>query len=157
MKTPSPARESSLPPLIAIVGPTAVGKTSLSIRLAEGVGGEIVSADSRQVYRLMDVGTAKATPGEQARVPHHLIDVVDPDETLGLAQFQAMAYAAIDGILARGAVPWSGVSGDIGNYSLVSDNHNALYTNVQGLARYLHQTQIRFYERHVMLFSFYAG
>jgi tRNA dimethylallyltransferase len=82
-----------------------VGKTALSLRLAEAVGGEIVSADSRQVYRGMDVGTAKATAGERGRVPHHLIDVVDPDEPLSLAQYQEMAYAAIDDILARGRVP----------------------------------------------------
>ena len=93
------------PPLIVIVGPTAVGKTALSLPLAEAVDGEIVSADSRQVYRGMDIGTAKATLEEQARVPHHLIDVVDPDETLSLAQFQEMAYAAIDEILDRGRVP----------------------------------------------------
>ncbi|MGD8464440.1 MAG: tRNA (adenosine(37)-N6)-dimethylallyltransferase MiaA [Anaerolineae bacterium] len=94
-----------MPPLVAIVGPTAVGKTALSVRLAEAIGGEIVSADSRQVYRGMDIGTAKATPEERARVPHHLIDVVDPHEGLSLAQFQEMAYAAIAGILARGAIP----------------------------------------------------
>jgi tRNA dimethylallyltransferase len=92
-------------PLVVLVGPTAVGKTALSLRLAEAVGGEIVSADSRQVYRGLDIGTAKATPAEQARVPHHLLDLVDPDQTLSLAQFQRLAYEAIDGILARGRVP----------------------------------------------------
>lgn len=93
------------PPLVAILGPTAVGKTAISIRLAEAIGGEIVSADSRQVYRRMDVGTAKATDDERMRVPHHLLDVVDPDEVLSLAQYQELAYAAIDGILARKKVP----------------------------------------------------
>jgi tRNA dimethylallyltransferase len=102
MKTLSPA---DLPSLIALVGPTAVGKTALAVRLAEAVGGEIVSADSRQVYRGMDIGTAKATADEQARVPHHLLDIVTPDEALSLAQFQAMAYAAIDDIVAWGKVP----------------------------------------------------
>lgn len=92
-------------PLVVIVGPTAVGKTAVSLHLAEALGGEIVSADSRQVYRGMDIGTAKATPDECARVPHHLIDVVDPDETLTLAEFQRLAYAAIDDILARGRLP----------------------------------------------------
>ncbi len=111
---PSPAEEASLPPLIVIVGPTAAGKTALAVRLARDVGGEIVSADSRQVYRGMDVGTAKATPQEQALVPHHLIDVVDPDETLGLAQFQEMAYAAIDDVLARARVPF--LVGGTGQY-----------------------------------------
>jgi tRNA dimethylallyltransferase len=104
MRMPSPA-EGLLPALVVIVGSTAVGKTALSLRLAEAIGGEIVSADSRQVYRGMDVGTAKATPAERARVPHHLIDVVDPDEPLSLAQYQEMAYQAIDDILARGGVP----------------------------------------------------
>ena len=115
---PSPHADAAggrdLPPLIAIVGPTAVGKTALSLRLAEALGGEIVSADSRQVYRGMDTGTAKATPEEQSRVPHHLIDVVDPDEALSLAQFQEMAYAAIEDILARGSIPF--LVGGTGQY-----------------------------------------
>ncbi|MFN2227789.1 MAG: tRNA (adenosine(37)-N6)-dimethylallyltransferase MiaA [Anaerolineae bacterium] len=103
-----------MPPLVAIVGPTAVGKTSLSIRLAEALGGEIVSADSRQVYRGMNVGTAKATPQEQARMPHHLLDILDPDQPLSLAEFQEMAYGAVDAILARGRVPF--LVGGTGQY-----------------------------------------
>lgn len=91
--------------LIVIVGPTAVGKTEAAIRLAERVGGEIVSADSRQVYRHMDIGTAKPSAGQRARIPHHLIDVVDPDEALSLAQYQAAAHAAIDDIFGRGRQP----------------------------------------------------
>jgi tRNA dimethylallyltransferase len=91
--------------LVVIVGPTAVGKTALALRLGEDLGGEVVSADSRQVYRGMDIGTAKATPDERARVPHYLIDVLDPDETLTLAQFQRLAYTAIDDILAREKLP----------------------------------------------------
>lgn len=94
-----------MPPLLVVVGPTAAGKTGLAIRLAEEFGGEIVSADSRQIYRRMDVGTAKPTPEQQSRVPHHLLDVVDPDQSLSLAQFQQMAYAAIEGILARRRLP----------------------------------------------------
>jgi tRNA dimethylallyltransferase len=113
MKTPSRA-DRPLPPLIAIVGPTAVGKTALAVRLAEALGGEIVSADSRQLYRGMDVGTAKATPGERARVRHHLLDVVAPDEVLSLAEFQERAYAAIDDVLARGKVPF--LVGGTGQY-----------------------------------------
>ncbi len=92
-------------PLLAIVGPTAVGKTSLSLHLAEVLDGEIVSADSRLFYRGMDVGTAKPTPEERARAPHHLIDIAAPDETVGLAEFQEQAYAAIDDIHARGRLP----------------------------------------------------
>ncbi|GAB4121739.1 MAG: tRNA (adenosine(37)-N6)-dimethylallyltransferase MiaA [Roseiflexaceae bacterium] len=95
----------STAPLIAIVGPTAVGKTALSLQLAHHLGGEIVSADSRQVYRQMDIGTAKATAAEQAQAPHHLIDLVDPDEDFSLATYQDLAYAAIAEITARGRIP----------------------------------------------------
>ncbi len=93
------------PPLVAIVGPTAVGKTALALALAPRWRGEVVSADSRQVYRYMDIGTAKATPAERRAVPHHLIDVVDPDEPYTLADYQRDAYAAIDAIHARGGLP----------------------------------------------------
>lgn len=92
-------------PLWVIVGPTSVGKTGLAIELAQRVGGEIVSADSRQVYRHMDIGTAKPTLDQQTAIPHHLIDIVDPDENLALAQFQDLAYASIDDIHARGYIP----------------------------------------------------
>lgn len=92
-------------PLVVIIGPTAVGKTALSLNAAERFGGEIVSADSRQVYRGMDIGSAKPTPEEQARVPHHLLDVVNPGETLTVAEFQRLAYAAIDDILRRKRLP----------------------------------------------------
>jgi len=88
------------------VGPTAVGKTATAIRLCRDFEGEIVSADSRQIYRGLDIGTAKPTPQEQAAAIHHLIDVVDPDQTLGLAEYQAMAYTAINDVLARGRVPF---------------------------------------------------
>jgi tRNA dimethylallyltransferase len=91
--------------LLVIVGPTAVGKTSLSLHLAETLNGEIVSADSRLLYRGMDIGTAKPTPEERARVPHHLIDVAAPDETVGLAEFQEQAYTAIAGIHSHGRLP----------------------------------------------------
>lgn len=89
-------------PLLVIVGPTAVGKTTLSLYLAERLGGEVVSADSRLFYRGMDIGTAKPTLDERARVPHHLIDIADPDETVGLAQFKELAHGTIAGIHARG-------------------------------------------------------
>ncbi|MEN6478239.1 MAG: tRNA (adenosine(37)-N6)-dimethylallyltransferase MiaA [Anaerolineales bacterium] len=93
------------PPVVAIVGPTAVGKTSLSLALAQRFGGEIVSADSRQIYRGLDIGTAKATPAERATVPHHLLDIVPPDGELTLAHFRQLADEAIRDIWARGRVP----------------------------------------------------
>jgi tRNA dimethylallyltransferase len=96
---------AQLPPLIAVVGPTAVGKTALSLALAQILGAEIVSADSRQIYRGMDIGTAKPTPEVRAAVLHHLIDVVDPDEDFSLGVYQDLASAAIAGITKRGRVP----------------------------------------------------
>lgn len=84
--------------LVAIIGPTGVGKSELAIRLAQVFGGEIVSADSRQVYRYMDVGTAKIKPEQLSLVPHHLIDIIKPDEDFSLAQYQELAYRAIDSI-----------------------------------------------------------
>ena len=101
-------------PLILIVGPTAVGKTEIAIQLAERLNGEIVSADSRLFYRGMDIGTAKPTRAEQARVPHHLIDVANPDETWSLAQFQEAARKVIAEIHARGRLPF--LVGGTGQY-----------------------------------------
>lgn len=92
--------------LIAIVGPTGVGKTALSIRLAEEFRGEIVSADSRQVYRGMDIGTAKPAEEERRRIPHHLLDLVDPGEPFTLAHYQHLAYDIIAEINRRGRVPF---------------------------------------------------
>jgi len=92
-------------PLIIILGPTAVGKTGLAVEVAKRVGGEIISADSRQIYRLMNIGTAKPTHEQQTAVQHHLIDVVNPDENLSLAGYQKLAYAAIENIHAKGGVP----------------------------------------------------
>lgn len=90
--------------MIAIVGPTASGKSALAMRVAERLGAEIVSADSRQVYRGMDIGTAKATAEERARVPHHLIDVVDPGERYDVLRYQRDGRAALAAIRARGQV-----------------------------------------------------
>jgi tRNA dimethylallyltransferase len=92
-------------PLIVIVGPTAVGKTEISIQIAERLGGEIISADSRLYYRGMDIGTAKPTVEDRTRVPHHLIDVAEPDGTCSLAVFQRMAAEAIADILNRHKIP----------------------------------------------------
>jgi len=88
-------------PLVAIVGPTAIGKSSLALELCQALNCEIISADSRQVYRYMDVGTAKPTKEEQALVPHHLIDVVDPDEDFSLALYQSKALETINDIQRR--------------------------------------------------------
>lgn len=92
-------------PLLVIVGPTAVGKTALSLQLAQKFPLEIISADSRQIYRGCDIGTAKATPAERAAVPHHLIDVADPDQILTLAEFQERAFALTEQINARRRLP----------------------------------------------------
>lgn len=94
-----------LQPLAVIVGPTAVGKSTLALELGARFPAEIVSADSRQVYRYLDIGTAKPTPAERALVPHHLIDVVDPDEPYTVTQYQAQARAAISDIGSRGRLP----------------------------------------------------
>ena len=104
MYSPNPSPLSPIP-LIVIVGPTGVGKTEISIQLAERLNGEIVSADSRLFYRGVDIGTAKPTPEERRGVPHHLIDVADPGTTWSLALFQQAAAAAITAIHARGHLP----------------------------------------------------
>jgi tRNA dimethylallyltransferase len=92
-------------PVLALVGPTAAGKTELALRAAERLGAEVVSADAMLVYRGMDIGTAKPTPEERARVPHHLVDLVDPGEEFSVARFQPLARAAIADVLGRGRVP----------------------------------------------------
>ncbi len=92
-------------PLLVIVGPTAVGKTAFSLQIAQDYNGEIISADSRQIYRGLDIGAAKATPEQQALAPHHLLDVVTPDQILTLAEFQERAYAAIAAIHTRQRLP----------------------------------------------------
>jgi tRNA dimethylallyltransferase len=92
-------------PILAIVGPTATGKSALALDLAEEIGGEIVSADSLQVYRGLDLGTAKPGAADRARVPHHLVDILEPDEVYSAGEFARRARAAIDEIAARGRVP----------------------------------------------------
>ncbi|WKZ29004.1 MAG: tRNA (adenosine(37)-N6)-dimethylallyltransferase MiaA [Patescibacteria group bacterium] len=94
-----------LPRIIVIVGPTASGKSSLALKLAKALDGEIVSADSRLLYRGMDIGTAKPTRKEREKVPHHLIDVVPPSKTLTLAEYKRKALQAIRGIVKRGRLP----------------------------------------------------
>lgn len=101
-------------PLIIITGPTAVGKTALSIQLAKQIGGEIISADSMQVYRHMDIGSAKVTKEEMDGVSHYLIDVLDPSEEFNVVLFQQMAKSAIEEILSHGHIPI--VAGGTGFY-----------------------------------------
>ena len=101
-------------PLIILTGPTAVGKTALSLSLARRLNGEIISADSVQVYRGMDIGSAKIRPEEMQGIPHHLIDVLDPDEPFDVVRFQQMARASIREIASRGKIPI--VTGGTGFY-----------------------------------------
>jgi len=98
--------------VLVIVGPTAVGKTELTLRLAEELNGEIISADSMQVYRGMDIGTAKPSLAERERIPHHLIDVVEPGETFSAADYQRLSRQAVGDITSRGRLPiFSGGTG----------------------------------------------
>lgn len=92
-------------PLIILTGPTAVGKTKASIGLAKAIGGEIISADSMQVYRQMDIGSAKITEEEMDGIPHYLIDVLEPEEEFHVVRFQQMAKAAMEDIYSRGNIP----------------------------------------------------
>jgi tRNA dimethylallyltransferase len=91
--------------VVAVVGPTAAGKSALSLALAHELGGEVVNADSMQLYRGMDVGTAKLTVAEREGIPHHVLDIWDVTEPASVAEYQRLARAAVDGILARGRVP----------------------------------------------------
>lgn len=92
-------------PLIVLTGPTAVGKTSLSISLAKAVNGEIISADSMQVYKKMDIGSAKIRPEEMQGVKHYLVDVLEPEEEFHIVKFQELAKAALEEIYAKGKIP----------------------------------------------------
>ena len=106
--------EIDKPNVVVICGPTALGKTAVAIDLAGRFASEIISADSMQVYRYMNIGTAKPTPDEQAQVPHHMIDVVDPDECFDAKQFATMARKKISGLHCLGATPF--VVGGTGFY-----------------------------------------
>lgn len=92
-------------PLIILAGPTAVGKTELSLKLAQRINGEIISADSMQVYKRMDIGTAKPSREEQGRVPHHLIDLVEPDQDFSVADYKKYFESAVASIYAKGKLP----------------------------------------------------
>lgn len=129
-------------PLVILTGPTAVGKTSLSLSLAKELDGEIVSADSMQVYRYMDIGTAKIREEERQGIPHHLIDVLDPWEDFNVVRFQKMAREALEEIWERGHIPI--VTGGTGFYiqALLYDIHftennedSSLRKNLENYAR----------------------
>lgn len=92
-------------PLVILTGPTAVGKTALSIKLASKIGGEIISADSMQVYRQMDIGSAKIKPEEMGGIPHHLIDILEPEEEFNVCLFEKLALEAMEQIYERGHIP----------------------------------------------------
>ncbi|MGI6107090.1 MAG: tRNA (adenosine(37)-N6)-dimethylallyltransferase MiaA [Lachnospiraceae bacterium] len=102
------------PPLVIVTGPTAVGKTDISVQLAKRIGGEIISADSMQVYRYMDIGSAKVTPEEMQGVRHYLVDVLEPSDSFDVVRFQKMAEEAAEEIASHGAVPI--VAGGTGFY-----------------------------------------
>ena len=114
-------------PVLVLVGPTAIGKTALSLKIADQFRCEIISMDSMQVYRYMDIGTAKASPEERAQVPHYLIDICDPDEQYNAARFVSDALNAIDDISARGKMPL--ITGGTGLY--LSSLLNGLFTEVR--------------------------
>lgn len=137
--------------LIVIVGPTAVGKTALSLALAQAVDGEIVSGDSMQIYRQLNIGTAKATPAEQAQAPHHMIDIAELTETYSAARFVQEAQQAIAEITARGKVPI--LVGGTGFYvqALLGDKPLAAVDDIQDDAFTEKWTQIAHDEGEVVL------
>jgi tRNA dimethylallyltransferase len=100
-----PPASDRLPPVVAVVGPTASGKSDLGVALARELGGEVVNTDSMQLYRGMDIGTAKLTEAERGGIPHHLLDVWDVRETASVAEYQRLARAVVDDLRARGVTP----------------------------------------------------
>ncbi len=101
--------------LVAIIGPTATGKSALAVRLAQQLGGEVINADSRQVYRYMDIGTAKPSAEERATAPHHLYDIIDPDEPFSLRRYLDLVGETLDGCWSRGVLPI--LTGGTGQYA----------------------------------------
>lgn len=135
---------STKPKLLVLVGPTAVGKTKLSLRLAAEYGAEIISGDSMQVYRGMDVGTAKATEEERKQIPHHMIDIHDPDHPFSVAEFQDRARRLIEDIHARGKLPF--IVGGTGLY-VESLCYDFQFSEV-GSDEAFREEQMQFAERH---------
>ena len=127
------------PKILVISGPTASGKTKLAVALAKARGGEVVSADSMQIYRRMDIGTAKPTAEEMDGIPHHMIDVADPEEDFSVARYVELASACVDDILARGKLPI--VAGGTGLYvdSLLSGRTFAAFSPESALRKELEE------------------
>lgn len=125
-------------PLIIITGPTAVGKTEISIRLAKAISAEIISADSIQVYKHMDVGSAKVTKDEMQGVPHYLIDELNPDEEFNITVFKEKADACIDDIYSRGRIPI--IAGGTGFY-IQSVLYDIKFTETKNDYEYRHQLE----------------
>ena len=125
--------------ILVIVGPTASGKTRMAVELAKAHNGEVVSADSMQIYRRMDIGTAKPTAEEMDGIPHHMIDVADPEEDFSVARYVEMASACVDDILARGKLPI--VAGGTGLYvdSLLSGRTFAAFSPESALRKELEE------------------
>lgn len=123
------------PKIVVITGPTATGKTALSVALAEKIGGEVVGADSMQIYKYMDIGTAKPTAEETHGVPHHMIDIVMPQESYSVSRYAEEASACVDDILSRGMIPI--VTGGTGLYieALIAGRHFAPEAVSSGLRR----------------------
>ena len=121
------------PDLIVICGPTASGKTALSVALAEALGGEVVSSDSMQIYRRMDIGTAKPTKEEMRGIPHHMIDVAEPDENYSVARYVSDAVPVVDEIISHGKIPI--VAGGTGLYidNLIAGREFAPFEEDSGL------------------------
>jgi len=138
---PSPVDISA--PVIVLVGPTAIGKTALSLEVAEHFGCEIISMDSMQVYRFMDIGTAKVSNQERARIPHHLIDICDPDDQYNAARFVTDAITTMQEIIARGKIPF--ITGGTGLY--LSALLNGLFEEVAVTPEIRDQVQELFNEQ----------
>ena len=125
------------PNIIVICGPTASGKTALSVALAEALGGEVVSADSMQIYRRMDIGTAKPTMEERRGIPHHMIDVADPEENYSVARYVSEAIPVVDDIIARGRVPVIAGGTGLYIYNLIAGREFAPFEEQSGLRELL--------------------
>ena len=120
-------------PLIILTGPTAVGKTALSLKLAQKLQGEIISADSMQVYRHMDIGSAKILPSEMQGIPHHLIDVLEPEEEFNVVTFQKMAKQAISDIRSRGKIPI--ITGGTGFFLFFTSSRSCMILTLRKIRR----------------------